>query len=584
MRRPLILLLVLILGCQTAAPPATREAVTEPTPARSVQTVRSNAGLVVSDSPIASAVGADILRRGGNAVDAAIATAFALAVTWPEAGNIGGGGFMLIAGPDIQPVAIDYREAAPAAATADMYTPGENRHRPRHVGVPGTVEGLGLAYARFNSVSMPWPVLIEPAIKLARDGFEIDAALADSLNGVLNDPETHNSPELAEFRRVFGHPDGREWRAGDRLVQPDLARTLEEISTGDGFYRGRIANELAAFMEEHDGLITADDLARYSAQERQPTRTAAFDHDVLGMPPPSSGGVCVGLILQQCEALGIGGRDGFDATAIHLIAESMRRAFHQRALYLGDADFARVPLNTLTGEALPRILAESIDPERATPSESLEPAIPLADESPSTTHFSVIDANGMAVANTYTLEQSWGSRVIVPGLGFVLNNEMGDFNWTPGRTTRGGAIGTEANIIEPYKRPLSSMSPTLVMKDGRVVGITGSPGGRTIISTTALILLNVLAFDLSPESAVEMPRFHHQWLPDVIVLERPAGIIDWPVPDLLEAMGHAVDVRDTPQGSAHTIWWDADAASYVGIADFRRGGAAVAATDSAAGP
>ncbi len=565
MRCLLLAILLLATGCaQRGAEPSNVSVAAVPR----VQVTASRVGLVVSDSPIASAVGARVLAKGGNAVDAAVATAFALAVTWPEAGNIGGGGFMLVAGPDQEPVAIDYRETAPAVATVDMYTPGENRYRARHVGVPGTVAGLTLAHERLGT--LPWADLVRPAVALARDGFEIDAALADSINAVLSGPA---STELA---RVYGKPGGGAWVAGDTLALPDLAETLDAIarSGASGFYEGDVAEALTSFMAGNGGLVTADDLADYEAKEREPTRTIAFGHEIFGMPPPSSGGVTVGLILRQVEALDPDPRARFDARTIHLLAESMRRAFHQRALHLGDPDFGRMPMNTLLGPELAVLLADSIDPDHATPSETLSPAIPLANESPDTTHFSVIDANGLAVANTYTLEESWGSRTIAPGLGFVLNNEMGDFNWVAGRTTRGGAIGTEANLIAPGKRPLSSMSPTLVMRDGRVVGVTGSPGGRTIINTTALILLNVFAFDMPPVDAVAAPRFHHQWLPDRIVMERPHGVVDWPQPDLLEAMGHAVEVRNSPQGSAHTIWWDDDSAAYFGIADYRRRGAA----------
>lgn len=580
MKRAFLLLAICLIGCHSTTPQTDRRSaegvgvgvgVGE---AGRVQVERSTSGLVVSDSPIASRIGADVLADGGNAVDAAVATAFAMAVTWPEAGNLGGGGFMLVAPADADVRFIDYRETAPAASTIDMYTPGENRHRARHAGVPGTVAGLALAHEQMGT--QPWRDLVRPAVELARDGFEVDAALAESLNDVLLDEETRTSPELAELRRVYGKPGGGAWSAGDVLTLPDLAETLETIANEGpaGFYEGAVAESLAAFMAESNGLITAEDLANYEAKEREPIRFAFRGHDVYGAPPPSSGGVTTALILQMLETFDLENAERYDPETIHLMAEAMRRAFHQRALELGDPDFVDLPIDRLTSAAFARELAATIDPNHATPSTALEPAIPLAEEPNSTTHFSVIDEDGMAVANTYTLEQAWGSRVIPDGLGFVLNNEMGDFNWVPGRTTRGGAIGTAPNVIAPGKRPLSSMAPTIVMRDGEVVLVTGSPGGRTIINTVACLVLNVLAFEMSPAEAVAAPRMHHQWLPDVLRLETPGE--DGPhaaAADALKAMGHTIEFSEQ-QGSAHTIWVDVETGLQVGVADYRRGGLA----------
>ena len=535
-----------------------------------VQTVAAEAGVVVSDSAAASGVGADVLAGGGNAVDAAVATAFALAVTWPEAGNLGGGGFMLVAGLGAEPMCVDYREKAPAAAAVDMYEPGEDRHHPRHVGVPGTVAGLAMAHEQFGT--RPWRDLVLPAVELAEDGFLVDVHLADSLNAVLAD----DSPRVAELRRVYGKPGGGAWLPGDRLVLPDLARTLRRVADAgpSGFYEGPTAEALAGYMAESGGLITANDLAGYDAKPRPATRFTFRGHDVWGAPPPSSGGATVALALDTLENLNLGETGRFEPATLHLFAESLRRAFHRRALLLGDPDFGPVPTETFTDGALAAELAGTTDPAAATPSEDLEPSIPLADEPMSTTHFSVIDAGGMAVANTYTLEQSWGSRMVAPGTGVVLNNEMGDFNWMPGRTTRGGAIGTPANLIAPGKRMLSSMSPTLVTDpDGDVVIVTGSPGGRTIISTVACVVANRLAFGMSPAQCVQAPRLHHGWFPDRLILEdapehRAAA-------EGLRALGHEV-VIGGEQGSAHSIFVT-DAGQTIGVADHRRGGAAVAA-------
>ena len=510
------------------------------------------AGVVVSVSPPASTVGGDVLSRGGNAVDAAVATAFALAVTWPEAGNIGGGGFMLVAEPGDDPICIDYREIAPAAASQDMYQPGEDRHTPRHVAVPGTVAGLFLAHETYGT--LPWDDVLTPAVALAREGFIVDTFLARSLNEVLADDPP------AELVRLYGKPGGGTWESGDRLALPELAETLELIAEQGpaGFYQGVTAQRLATFMAETDGIITEDDLVAYEAKSRPATVASFRGHEVWGAPLPSSGGICVGLALQLLEPFDLR-RD--DPGTLHLVAESLRRAFHYRALYLGDADFAAAP-------PMPNELP--IDPDVATPSESLSPPVEITPEPPSTTHFSVLDADGMAVANTYTLEQSWGSRQIAPGTGFVLNNEMGDFNWTPGRTTRGGAIGTAANLIEPGKRPLSSQSPTIVKREGDVVIVTGSPGGRTIISTVVGVIVNRLALGMTPQESVAAPRLHHGWLPDLVRIE--PGLSDQA--DALRLLGHDVEVVER-QGSAQSIFVVDGAA--VGVPDTRRGGLAVTA-------
>lgn len=571
----------------------------------------ADGGMVVSASRHASLAGRHVLRDGGSAVDAAVTVALTLAVTWPEAGNLGGGGFMLIrpAGGG-KPVCVDYRETAPAAATPTMYDPDESRFTHRAVGVPGTVRGLATAHDRYGR--LPWRRLVRPALRLAREGFPIDQHLASSINGVLGKAQVQSDERYAELRRVFAPPEGDRWVAGQRLVQPELAATLERLADGaESFYAGPTAELLVEEMRRGDGLITAADLAGYKAVVRAPVRGRYRDCEILGAPPPSSGGIAIVEalnILENFDLRGGGRRMTVDlgtgasqhvksaagaerspepatepATAadaahssryapevLHLIAESLRRAFRDRALHLGDSDF--VPIcPQLTDKHYARQLAEELDTSRATPSEKLAPPIALAEEPTDTTHFSVIDADGMAVANTYTLEASWGSYVVVRGAGFLLNNEMGDFNWVPGYTDRQGRIGTPPNLIAPNKRMLSSMSPTIVVRDGRVLLITGSPGGRTIISTVLQIVLNVVEFEMALPQAIDALRQHHQWFPDRFDLEQLDDPSYVSAVHRLRAMGHELRGQGQ-QGSAHSIWINPASGDYQGVADRRRGG------------
>jgi gamma-glutamyltranspeptidase/glutathione hydrolase len=521
-------------------------------------------GIVVAVSPPGADVGRDILQKGGNAVDAAVATAFAMAVTHPSAGNIGGGGFMVIypAGGKGDPVVIDYREKAPLAAHKTIFTKSDSRYSAKAVGVPGTVRGLALAHAQFGT--LPWKELVMPAVRLAEDGFVIDAPLAGSLNWVVA-----GSPEFPELRRVFGKEDGTSWEAGDRLVQKDLAKTLRRIAEQgpDGFYKGTVAELLAAEMKRDGGLITTEDLAAYEAKMRRPIHGTYRGYDVYGPPPPSSGGTCLIEMLNILENFDLRKQGRFSPETLHLMIETMRRAYCDRARYLGDADFVKVPA-FLTDKEYARKLAQSIDRTKATRSEDLAKDIPLTSEGDNTTHFSVLDGDGMAVANTYTLEHSYGSRIVVKGAGFVLNNEMFDFNWFPGETTRGGRIGTEANQVAPGKRMLSSQTPTIVTKDGKVVLITGSPGSRTIINTVLCMLVNVLDFDMDLQAAVDAPRLHHAWFPDTVSFE---GAHDYTeAVQRLKAMGHSV--RGTRQGDAHSIGLDRKTGKYIGAADHRING------------
>lgn len=524
--------------------------------------VRGTRGMVVSVSPEASDAGLEMLKAGGNAVDAAVVVALALAVTFPEAGNIGGSGFMMVwpgphenAAPPNRPVCVEYRETCPAALGRNSFV-NESRQEGHHtVGVPGTVRGLALAHEKFGRLK--WAQLVAPALKLADEGFPIDAALATTLNKMLGPPTAN----FAEFRRVFGKPDKSEWRAGDRLVQPELARTLKVLADEgpDCFYRGRIAEQIVAEIRAGRGFVTKDDLANYRANLREPVHTTYRGFDVFAPPPPSAGGTQLIACLNMLEQFDVKSLGPKSPRFAHLLAESMRRAACDRCRYMGDPAFTPIP-GLLGSKDHALVLARDIDFTRATRSESLAPDIPLTDEPPSTTHFSVADGDGMAVANTYTLQNSYGSRVVVRGAGFLLNNQMTDFNWRPGVTTRSGRVGTEPNVMAPGKRMLSSMCPTLVSRDGRLLLVTGSPGGRTIPSTVLNVVVNVLDFDMPARGAVDAPRWHHQWLPDRLQFERRSDPAYADLLAELQRLGHSFsdEVKRLGdgyqrQGDAHTI-------------------------------
>jgi gamma-glutamyltranspeptidase/glutathione hydrolase len=555
-------LIVLALGVLLLAVP--RRAGAE------IHTADGRKGMVVSASEPASRAGLAVLKDGGNAVDAAVATAFALAVTWPEAGNLGGGGFMLIhPGAKAEPVFVDYRETAPAAATKDMFASDEHPSSYKLVGVPGTVAGLALAHRKYGK--RPWKDLVAPAVRLAEAGFPLDARLAANLNRV-----TARSAAFPELRRVFGKDGGRgKWQAGDRLKQPDLAKTLRLIAEKgpDTFYKGDIAGQIVAEMKVGGGLITRADLAGYRAKWRKPVRGTYRGYDIYAAPPPSSGGIGLIEMLNILENFDLKKHGHNAALTLHLMVEAMRRAYRDRARHLGDPDFVTVPAHLTTKEYAKK-LAAGIDPKKATPSAALASDIPLRGEGESTTHFSVIDSGAMAVSNTYTLEESYGGRVVVRGAGFMLNNEMGDFNPQPGVTNRKGRIGTAANLIAPGKRMLSSMTPVVVTRDGKVVLVTGSPGGRTIINTVLCVLLNVLEHGLPLREAIDAPRLHHQWFPDRIKVE-PELAKHYPdVLKQLQAMGHRLAERREKQGEAHSIAVQRRTGVYHGVADRRRGGCA----------
>jgi len=530
------------------------------------EVVRSSGGMVASQQWIASEVGARVLERGGNAVDAAIATGFALAVTHPTAGNIGGGGFMVVRFPNGQVTALDFREKAPLAAHPEMWLDeqgeysSEIHHRShRAVGVPGTVAGFDKAHRLYGRAD--WSDLVAPSVALAREGFELSESLAGSLGRFVQGRGSEYEATVAAMSK-----NGSPYAAGERWRQPDLARTLERIRTGrrDGFYRGETARLIAAEMRRGGGLITEEDLDLYQARERVPVRGTYRGYEVISMPPPSSGGVAMITMLNILEGFDLGAMGHNSPAYVHHVAEAMRRAFRDRAEFLADADFADVPVHALTSKEHAAELRRSIDPRRASVSHPSDVA--MAPESPETTHYSVVDADGMAVSVTYTLESGYGSAIVVPGAGFLLNNEMGDFNAGPGLTDESGLIGTDPNLARPQQRMLSSMTPSIVAKDGELVAVIGSPGGRTIINTVLQLVLNLVDFEMSIGEAVAAPRIHHQWLPDRIRIEEDGASDEFV--RALEAMGHRVDVGGT-QGSANSIGIDPRTGERIGAADPR---------------
>jgi len=545
--------------------------------------VPSRNGIVVSATEIASGIGAAALERGGSAVDAAVATAFALAVTYPFAGNLGGGGFMVVRAPNGAATAFDYRETAPGRSTPTMYLgPDGNIVRALTAsgylapGVPGTVRGLALAHRRFGK--LPWKDVVQPSADLAARGFVISEALARSLNNELRGAMSRFPASVA----AYGKPGGGEWAAGDRLVQPDLATSIAAIAAGgaDAFYTGWIADRIASDMAANGGLIDKQDLAAYAAKERAPIRGSFLGYDIISMPPPSSGGTALVEALNVLERAGIQKQERSSAAALHLVTEVRRRVYLDRARFLGDTDFVDVPVKMLTSKSHAKDLVKTIDRRHATKSadlgrDILTVAVATAGEPEETTHFSVIDRNGMAVANTYTLEGGYGSHVVVAGTGILLNNEMGDFNKKPGTTNLTGDIGTAPNVIAPGKRMLSSMTPTIVTRRGKVVFITGSPGGRTIINTVLDVVLNVTAWRLTGRDAIDAVRADHEWMPDRLTIEANGAAPD--VIAALTAMGHEVVMRGR-QGDAHSIWIDPKTGLAVGVPDARdSGGRAVAA-------
>jgi gamma-glutamyltranspeptidase/glutathione hydrolase len=539
--------------------------------------------MVASVHELASRAGVEIMQAGGNAVDAAVAVGFALAVVHPQAGNLGGGGFMLIRTADGKTHFVDFRERAPAEATADMYLDAQKNVIPnaslvgyKAIGVPGSVAGMVYAEKKYGKLSLER--VMAPAIRLARDGFPL----------AWEDAQDFRDEDLAKFpesRRIFQR-DGDYYQQGDIFRQPELARTLERIvKNPDDFYRGEIARQIAAGIQKGGGLITADDLAGYEVKEREPVRGTYRGYEIISAPPPSSGGVALVEILNILEGYNLQGFGNRSAEAIHLTAEAFRRAFMDRAEFLGDPDYAKIPVAQLIDKKYGAAWRESIDPDHASKSEELKrPAIfteleryaelhePWTGPEPEyTTHYSVVDPAGNAVAVTTTLNDSFGSRVTAGGLGFLLNDEMDDFVSKPGVANLYGLIQGPANAIGPGKRPLSAMTPTIVTKDGKLLFVLGSPGGPTIITTVANTLTGVIDFGLDIQEAVNAPRFHHQWLPDELFIE---GRISPDTVRLLEAKGHKLKTRQS-WGDGECIAVDPGTGERLGASDGRNNGKAV---------
>ena len=526
-------------------------------------------GMVSSASKLASEVGAETLRQGGNAVDAAVATAFALAVTWPSAGNIGGGGFLVYHGDDGEATTFDFREKAPMAATERMYlgldgavVNNSNHFGPLAVGVPGTVAGLYLAHSRLGS--LPWEDLVQPAVELAREGIPITYSLQTGFERSASRFRQYPASE-----RKFIKADGSFYELGEIWVQPDLAHTLELIrdNGADGFYRGENAERLASFMTDIGGLITEEDLAAYAAREREPIRGTYRGYEIVSMPPPSSGGVGIVQMLNILEGFDLADMGHNSADYLHVLTETMRRAYSDRAEHLGDPDFNEsMPLDRLMDKDYAADLRASIDMTRK--SESSPELFAQAYESEETTHFSVVDADGNMISMTYTLEFGYGSAIVVDGGGYLLNNELGDFNAVPGVTDERGQIGTAPNLVAPEKRPLSSMSPTIVAQDGKPVFAIGSPGGKTIINTTMQVILNVIDHGFNIAQAIEAGRIHHQWLPDFTSIESNSLSAD--TLESFQARGHQIRERGS-QGAAMGVYYDREQNLFLGASDSRRG-------------
>ena len=581
MRSPHKLLILLLLALLVAAP----------APA-STRPVHAAHAIVVSVHELASHVGAEIMQAGGNAVDAAVATGFTLAVVHPAAGNIGGGGFMLIRLADGKAHFLDYREMAPAAATRDMYLDaqgnviaGASEIGYKSSGVPGSVAGMVYAEQKYGKLTLKQ--VMAPAIQLAREGYALTWEEAADLHD-------RHLAEFPESHRVFQR-NGDYYKPGELFRQPDLARTLERIAEKpDDFYHGSLARELAAAMQKGGGLITADDLAHYEVKEREPVRGTYRGYEVISAPPPSSGGTVLIESLNILEGYDLGKMGDRSAQSIHTIIEAFRRAFFDRAEFMGDPDFAKIPVAQLIDKRYGAAWQETIDPAHATASKDLKrpavfseleqyaalhPPVMAPHESNHTTHYSVMDADGNAVAVTTTINDWFGSRVTADGLGLLLNDEMDDFSSKPGVPNADGLIQSSVNAIGPGKRPLSSMTPTIVVRDGKTVMVLGSPGSSKIITTVANVLMGVVDYGMNIQEAVNAPRFHHQWMPDVVDVEK------WFSPDtvnLLQHMGYKLEIGLHYGTNVAPYWSDAECIAVdvktgerLGASDVRDGGKAV---------
>lgn len=540
-RRTLAAALVLAVGVAVPAAKAQRGSAAIDLPR--AEAVVARHGMVVAQERRAATIGVEVLKRGGNAVDAAVAVGFAMAVTYPRAGNIGGGGFMLIhLANRKEQFAIDYRETAPAATTRETYLDAKGEADPKKsrdlgtaVGVPGTVAGLAFALQRYGSGKFTLAQLIGPAIVMARDGIPVDDDTADSLPYVRE--------RLARWpasAKIFLRKDGRVLQPGDRLVQTDLAHTLEAIARRGpgGFYEGRVAERIAKAVQAAGGLMTVEDLKNYKPVERTPLRGTYRSYDIVSMPPPSSGGI---LLLQMLNVL-----EGFklranDPVTLHLMIETMKHAYADRAQFMGDPDFTKIPVSGLISKRYAETIREAINRDKARPAREISPGDAPKFEGANTTHYSVVDRFGNAVSNTYTINDSYGVGLVAEGTGVLLNNELDDFAAKPDAPNAFGLIGlNEANAPAPNKRPLSSMTPTIVFKDGKPVLVTGSPGGSRIITVVLQIVVNVIDHRMGVADAVRAPRIHHQWVPDQVVIERhmPNALVQ-----ALEARGHSTVLR-----------------------------------------
>jgi len=541
--------------------------------------VMGERGMVASQNALSSEIAAEILSQGGNAIDAGAALGFALAVTLPRAGNIGGGGFMLVHVAALnRTIAIDFRETAPAAARQDMYFDADGntvldatyRFSHKSSAVPGSVAGLAHIVEHYGTMTLA--EVLEPAIRLARDGIEVTYDLAANL---ARSQRLKNNP--ASLRKFY-KADGSNYEVGDVFKQPDLAWTLSEIAEHgvDAFYRGSVAEKIVADMEAHNGLITREDLANYQVVEREPVRGSFHGYDIEAMPAPSSGGTHVIQMLNILENFPLAAMGPESADALHIMAEAMKFSYADRSKYLGDPDFVDVPTETLVSKAYARDIATRISPDRALSSDSIAPGNLALYESEETTHYSVVDSEGNMVGNTYTLMFSYGSGVVIEGTGILMNNNMGNFTLRADIPDAFGLMGSENNLIRPNRRPVSSMTPVLVSQNGRPLMLTGSPGGSKIISTNMQMVLNVLEFGMNLADAAAAPRIHHQWQPDVLEIE--SGISPDTV-SLLVEKGQNVNMseRSAGMGSLQSVMWK-DGMFY-GYSDPRRPGASAVGVD-----
>jgi len=562
----IIISLLFVTTLAIAAPIIMPQAIFTPTQAKH--------GMVVTGEPMATRIGVSVLQNGGNAIDAAVTIGFVMAVTYPQAGNIGGGGFMLVYSAKTGKVtAIDYREKAPLLATRDMFLDEQgnvdsnlSRFSYLSVGVPGTVAGMAMALKKYGTLSLR--DALAPAIQLAEEGFVITPALSDSLKKKAKNLKKHQATAA-----IFFKPDGSFYEPGERLVQSDLAKILQAIAKQgiQAFYQGKVADLIATDMKQHGGLITKADLANYQPKQREPIHGTYRGYDVFSMSPPSSGGTHIVQILNILEHYDIRSLGHNTAATIHLMAEAMKRAYADRSKYLADTDFIAVPLDGLTSKAYAATLSQQINRLKASVSQDILQGKPIDYESNETTHYSIVDQEGNAVSNTYTLNFSYGSGIVIKGTGILLNNEMDDFSAKPGEPNAYGLIGSTANAIEPRKRMLSSMSPTIVLTNGKPFIITGSPGGSRIITTTLQVILNVIDHQMNIQEAVNAIRVHHQWFPDEIRIEKGLNL---DTVRLLTTMGHKISVKDT-MGAASSILINQKNKRYYGASDPRRKGMAL---------